>query len=597
MKIGRTAPGTRERRRKGPGGASAAGAAAGRHPTNRLYGNIQGLKPNQTKRIQHVYRRKIPPHQIVTPELSRYIGALSHETGRQIGVLVNRKGQIEYVVVGDARAIFLPEFGRLRAGERRFRGLRFIHTHLKNEPLTRDDLTDLSLLRLDLVAAIGLDADGLPLAARVAHLLPRPAGGNGRPLADADRAGAYRFLDPVHPSRLDIDFIDLIRNLEEEFARVHGPRAAAGRAEKAVLVKVRTGGTVAGAEAELAELRELAHASGVEVVDSFTQVRPRFDPKTLIGKGKLDDLTIRATQVGADLVIVDQNLTPAQGREMAAATGLRVIDRTQLILDIFGQRARSSDGKVQVELAHLKYMLPRLGQRDDALSRLTGGIGARGPGETRLEVDRRRIRDRIARLERDIRTLSRGRAQRRARRKRRDLPIISIVGYTNAGKSTLLNALTDSRTPVADRLFATLDPASKRLRFPREQEAIITDTVGFIRDLPKDLLAAFRATLEELSDADLLLHVADVSSPRFESQRDAVVRILEDLSLADIPRLLVLNKTDAADPIAVRHLAARHGAVPVSAIDAGTLPPLVGRIQGILWRERAASPAARAGRA
>ncbi len=372
---------------------------------------------------------------------------------------------------------------------------------------------------------------------------------------------------------------------------MQGPRAASGRRETAILAKVRTKGAAPEAEAELEELRELAQSSNVEVVDAFTQVRPRFDPKTLIGKGKLGELTIRATQLGADALIVDQNLTPAQSREMASATGLRVIDRTQLILDIFGRRARSRDGKMQVELANLRYMLPRLGLRDDALSRLAGGIGARGPGETRLEVDRRRIRDRISRLEREVRALSRGRAQRRARRNRRGLPIISIVGYTNAGKSTLLNALTNSKTPVADRLFATLDPASKRLRFPREQEAIITDTVGFIRDLPKDLIAAFKATLEELSEADLLLHVADVSSPRFEAQRDAVTRILEDLSLAQIPRLLVLNKLDRADSILVNHLAAAHEAVPVSALDRSTLPPLVTRIQGILWREKIAAQA------
>ncbi len=567
--------------------------------TNRLYGNIHGLKPNQVKRIQHVYRRRIPPHQIATPELARYLGELSRETGRQIGVLVNRKGQIEYVVVGDARAIFLPEFGRLRAGESRFRGLRFIHTHLKNEPLTRDDLTDLSLLRLDLVVAIGLDDEGMPLVSHAAHLLPRPAeeNGNGRPLSNADRAGAYRFLDPVHPSQLDLDFLDLIRNLEEEFARVHGARAATGRREKALLAKVRTNGSADEAEAQLEELRELTLSAGVDVVDAFTQARPRFDPRTLIGKGKLGELTIRATQLGAELLIVDQNLTPAQSREMAAATGLRVIDRTQLILDIFGQRAKSRDGKIQVELAHLKYMLPRLAQRDDALSRLTGGIGARGPGETRLEVDRRRTRDRIARLEREIKSLSRGRGQRRARRSRRGLPVISIVGYTNAGKSTLLNALTGSETPVEDRLFATLDPASKRLRFPREQEAIITDTVGFIRDLPKDLIAAFKATLEELAEADLLLHVADVSSPRFEAQREAVERILRDLSLDAIPRLLVLNKIDRADPLEVRGEVARFDAVPVSAIDLTTVAPLVERVQNVLWREASSTHAAEAIRA
>jgi GTP-binding protein HflX len=562
----------------GPGGL--------RRRATRLYGNTQGLKPSQMKRIQHVYRRKIPPRQVLTHELARTLAELSFETGRQIGVLVNRKGQIEHVVVGDARSIFLPEFKRLRAGESRFRGLRFIHTHLKNEPLTHDDLTDLSLLRLDLMVAIGLDGGGLALVAHVAHLLPRPAeeGHAGRSPNGTDRAGAYRFLKPTHPARLDVDFLDLIRSLEEEFARVQGPRAAAGGPEKAILVKVHTGGG-GDVRAPLEELRDLARSSGVRVVDTVTQARPRYDPKTLIGKGKLDDLTMRATQLGADLIIFDQNLTPAQAREIEAATDLKVIDRTQLILDIFAQRAQSRDGKVQVELAQLKYLLPRLAGRDDALSRLTGGIGARGPGETRLEVDRRRIRDRIARLEKEIRDLSRAREQRRARRKRRGLPVISIVGYTNAGKSTLLNALTNSRTVVGDFLFATLDPSSKRLRFPRDDEAIITDTVGFIRELPRDLVAAFKATLEELADADLLLHVADLSSPHLESQLEAVEKILEELHLEHIPRLLVLNKIDRVDALQAANQAARYGAVPISALDPQTLTALVERIEEALWKE------------
>ena len=254
-----------------------------RHPTNRLYGNTQGLKPNQLKRIQHIYRRKIPPHQVLTQELARTLGELSLETGRQIGVLVNRKGQIEYVVVGDARAIFLPDFKRLRAGESRFRGLRFLHTHLGSEPLTRDDLTDLSLLRLDLMVAIGLDAQGLPQTTQVAHLLPRPANGDGDPAAGAARESAYRFLDPVHPAQLDLDFLDLMRNLEEEFARAQGPRAAVGGPEKAILVKVRTNGSWEAARAELEELREQPRSSGNRGVDGVDKYRRSKDPRTRNG--------------------------------------------------------------------------------------------------------------------------------------------------------------------------------------------------------------------------------------------------------------------------------------------------------------------------
>jgi GTP-binding protein HflX len=298
------------------------------------------------------------------------------------------------------------------------------------------------------------------------------------------------------------------------------------------------------------------------------------------------------------MLIFDQELTPAQIRSISAMTELKVIDRSQLILDIFARRARTLDGKVQVELAQLKYLLPRLTGHGVQMSRLMGGIGGRGPGETKLEIDRRRIRDRIASLERELKELSSGREQRRQRRAKAGIPIISIVGYTNAGKSTLLNALTKSEVFTEDLLFATLDTSTRRLRFPREREVIITDTVGFIRSLPASLLGAFKATLEELRDADLLLHVVDAANPRFEAQIEQVQAILEDLELGGKQQLLVFNKSDLLanlkqkDILAflkARQVARTRGGIMVSARDSTTLAPLMDELQQRFWPAKAAS--------
>jgi len=472
--------------------------------------------------------------------------------------------------VGDTRQIVIPDLTGVRAASTRLKGLRLLHTHLKEEPLSRDDLTDLALLRLDLVAALTIDPGGLPGPMHMAHLIPE------------NPTGAYWLvLDPCRPSELSIDFTALIQALEGEFARTQKLRKVESR-DRAILIRVETDPS-AEAEASLDELKELARSSGVAVFDSVIQYRSRVDPKFLMGKGKLSDVVIGALQMGANLLIFDHELTPAQARSIADFTDMKVIDRTQLILDIFAQRALSRDGRIQVELAQLKYLLPRLVTKNTALSRLTGGIGGRGPGETKLEINRRRVYDRINHLEKELARIRRGRGERRARRKKEGLPVISIIGYTNAGKSTLLNALTASTVLAEDRLFATLDPKSSRLRFPRDRSAIITDTVGFIRDLPKELMAAFRATLEELHEADLLLHVVDASNPAFEDQMDAVETILEDLSLQAKPRITVFNKKDlCADRTALLNLCARHRAIPLTARDVTTFPPLLEKIERVI---------------
>lgn len=550
-----------------------------------VHGNTQGLKHNQLRRIEKLYSRRISPHQIVTPEFARQLTELSHETRRQIGVLIDRKGYVEYVVVGDARRIELPDLKRTRVAEGRFRGLRCVHTHLRGEELTQDDLTDLALLRLDLMVALDVDdRTGLPGLVRAAHLLPTTA-----EELDAEGAAApYAFLEPNIPSQLDVDFLALIESLEEEMTRNRRSARRAGARDRTILVGVPTG-PIDEAEESMAELNELATSADVVVLDQIIQRRQAIDPRTVLGRGKLDDLLVRALQLGADLIVFDRELQPAQVRSLSEATDLKVIDRSQLILDIFAQRAQSREGKIQVELAQLKYLLPRLiAGQDSAFSRLAGGIGGRGPGETKLETDRRRVRDRIHRLEKEIEAQRSRRQERRKERRRQELPVISIVGYTNAGKSTLLNRLTASSVHAEQRMFATLDPTSRRLRLPREQEVIINDTVGFIRDLPPDLLAAFRATLEEINDSDLLLHLVDAANPRWLQQLESVERILTELDYAQIPRLVVFNKADLVDRETLNanlRLASQNGArecTSISAMRPETLKPMLERAGAIL---------------
>ncbi len=332
-------------------------------------------------------------------------------------------------------------------------------------------------------------------------------------------------------------------------------------------------------EESLEELIQLADSCGVEIVGTAVHSKAAVDPRFVVGKGKLQEIVIDALHKGAGMLVFDTELSPAQVKAIGDFTELKVIDRSQLILDIFAQRAKSREGKIQVELAQLKYALPRLAEKDDALSRLTGGIGGRGPGETRLEVDRRRIHSRIVFLEKQIEQLARRRFLRRQLRNRRGVPVISIVGYTNAGKSTLLNNLTKSEILVEDKLFATLDPTSRRLRFPKDTEVIVTDTVGFLQDLPETLVAAFAATLDELADADLLVHVIDCSNPAFGTQMVAVEKLLEKLDLARIPTIRVFNKKDLVPSETADNLCTAYNGVAVSAIDPRTFPPLIKRME------------------
>lgn len=453
------------------------------------------------------------------------------------------------------------------------RGLRLIHTHLKNEPLNKDDLTDLSLLRLDIVAAVGI-RDGLPDMIFTAHLMPEGS------------LNATEISAPSNIYQFDMDFVSFINALEDEMERRRTFARDKDR-ERAMLISVSSRPRHE-QEDSIEELKDLAFSSGLIVLDTAIQRPKEINPRFLLGEGKLREIIINAMNKGVTMLILDQSLTPSQIKAISELTELKVIDRPQLILDIFSQRAHSRDGKVQVELAQLKYRLPRLTGRGTAMSRLMGGIGGRGPGEMKLEIDRRRVRDRITLLEKELKKLSEARRQRKQRRINTGIPIVSIIGYTNAGKSTLLNALTKSVTFVEDKMFATLDTASRRLRFPREREVIITDTVGFIRDLPDDLMTAFRSTLEELGDADLLIHLVDASNPRFEQHIASVEKILTSLNLNTKQQLLVFNKMDRLPADEAEFIRMRFNALAVSALDPSSLSPVLEAIETFIWNSKIA---------
>ncbi len=493
---------------------------------------------------------------------------MSRGISRQVGVLVNRKGVPVMVIVGEQDGIFIPELSRHRQADSRLSGLRLIHTHLDSSLLTQEDLMDMVFLRLDAVCVLTVAPDGAPRTCQIAHVLP--------PNAD-------ELPYMVHPAMIwddvEFDFDASAKALEDELARTGQTVAASAREGAAILVSVGSQPKSV-QERSLAELAELSDTAGLEVVGTVVQRVTQVNPKLILGRGKLAELEVLALQKNAATLVFDLELTPTQQRNLSELTERKVLDRTQLILDIFAQHAQTREGKLQVEMAQLKYMMPRLVGQNRAMSRLAGGIGGRGPGETRLEMDRRKIRDRIAQIKGELGNVRKHRKATRSRRDKAGLPIVSLVGYTNAGKSTLLNTLTQSEVLAANKLFATLDPTSRRLRFPEDQEVILTDTVGFIRHLPADLREAFMATLEELESADLLIHVADASHPEMEAQLDAVESILRDLSIDEIPRILALNKVDQLteeQQDTLRYL--YPDAVFISALNRPSLAPLVERIQ------------------
>ncbi len=528
------------------------------------------MKALSLRKLERLSKRKNRSDALISPELARSLAEISSDIKRQVGLLIDRRGHVRVTIVGDARSLFLPDLSAYRQARDRLSGLRLIHTHLHPDGLDDDDLTDLALLRLDMVAALEINAEGLPRRIHAAHLLP-----------DNEDERPWELLPPQDVHQLPEDFPEMIQSLEREFARTRRGRKTAPGHERAILVHVSDSNRTR-IDESVSEMRELAQSAGIDVVHTDVQ-RRRVDPKYVVGKGKLQKLVIKAMQLGAEAIVFDLNVSPAQVKNLANMTDLKILDRTQVILDIFAQRAETREGKIQVELAQLRYLLPLLSAKHTAMSRLTGGIGGRGPGETKLEIDRRRAQERVAQLKREVQKLGKRRRLRRKKRTDKRVPTVSIVGYTNAGKSTLLNNLTGSAVAAEDKLFATLNPVSRRLRFPRERELIITDTVGFIRKLPPELMDAFHTTFEEIEPANLLLIVLDASSREVDEHFAAVREILVELELDRKPSLVVLNKSDLCNRETLDALAQEYRGIPVSALDRNTFGPLLEEMEQMLW--------------
>ena len=547
---------------------------------HKVSGNTRSMNAAALKRIERLYRRQIAADQLVPLEFGRELYELSCECGRRIGVLVSREGEIEEVFVGSKDILYLPDLGRYRLAEGRLRRLRLIFGDLSrgHEPhLPNDIITDLERLRLDAVTAVKNCGNRTTLA--YAYLVP----GSSTQAFVAHRESVQDL------GRTPVDFSELIGRIEDSLAGVAAPRRTPGLTP-AVLVGVYPKGATAANES-MQELAELARTAGMQILDSIIQRRDA-DPRTLVGTGKLQEIVLRCLQLDAEMLVFDGELKPAQWRALVNASELKILDRSMVILDIFAQRASSSEGRLQVELAQLKYNLPRLVEKDAGLSRLSGGIGGRGPGETKLEIGRRRIRDRITMLEKQINQLSDQRERRRERRAEGGLPQIAILGYTNVGKSTLFNALTSSTVLVENKLFATLDPTTRKLDLGADANAgrlsaIIADTVGFIRDLPIELKNAFRATLEELYTADLLVEVLDASDPYIATRHRAVEVVLKEMKLSDSKRIIVLNKIDRCDSNTLNQLMLEYDAVAISAKDRSGLDILRQKLRDALWSEQA----------
>jgi GTP-binding protein HflX len=554
--------------------------------TDVVHGDTSSLKSSQAKALVRLAERRVPADRLISPTLARELLELSHELNRRIGLFIDRRGRIGRVILGSAHSLELPEFERVRGVDGRLRGVRLVSTHLVAEGLDREELADLAKLRLDLVASVHDGPGGMQVD--MATLSPgRP--GRGFELRTFARAPLALFApDTVNHPRPDLptDLTAFLRDLEAQLVTATEAAKAEGQGVRAMVLQVHTDAMnrQGGVEARQAELHELCRTAGVHLVDLIVQRRKFPDPRTFLGSGKLREVLVQALEQDVELLICDPELSASQAREISEQTDLQVIDRTMLILDIFAQHASSSDGKLQVELAQLRYRLPRMAGKGTMMSRLAGGIGGRGPGETKLEVDRRRAKDRINELEHRLEQMSRQRDQRRAARRKSEVPVVAIVGYTNAGKSTLLNTVTNSDVRAEDKLFATLDPTVRRVRFPRDREVVLLDTVGFIRDLPPALRQAFSATLEEIADADLLLHIVDATDPDAAQQIATVEAILAELGAENVDRFMVFNKCDRLPPDQqLEPEALPSGHFQISALDRRSTRRLMDAIEQHLW--------------
>lgn len=505
-----------------------------------IKGNIKGIRDSVIAELQKLYDMQSP--QLVSQELAVKLADITEYINREISVYITRSGQIIEIAVGDNATVELPSFsGRRGAG--RLSGIRCIHTHPGGNPyLSGVDISALKNNKYDAMVAIGVVSPDFTKSELTFGLI---TGIDSNENYTAECYGPYSIEDAEN-----INFINTVSTIERILDKQTGTASLQVMSERAILIGMEWGrnDSLWTVDDSLEELKQLADTAGATVIKKFIQKRPKPDPAFFIGRGKVQELALYAQQENIDLCIFDDELSPAQQRNIESVMGIRILDRTALILDIFAQRARTNEGKLQVELAQLQYTLPRIMGKGLMLSRLGGGIGTRGPGETKLEVDRRRIRDRIAFIKDQIEKVKAVRSLHRSKRKKNNVFEVSLVGYTNAGKSTLLNTLTNSDIYAKDQLFATLDPTTRQLTLPNKQEIIITDTVGFIQRLPHQLIAAFRSTLEVVTEADLLVHVIDVSHELYKEQAAAVHEVLKEIGAETKPVITVYNKIDKLPP-------------------------------------------------
>lgn len=518
--------------------------------------SAKGLKKSEIKQLNRLLQQRIPKDKIITIDFADTVAELSHNTGYPLSIVVNRRGQVVNITVGQPSEVNVPELRGVRVGPGRLCGHRIINTHISNSPMkdgeslariTKENLQCLARNRLDLLAQIEVNPSGSFSRARGEHTKFADAVNIAHLMPGRDSEGKLWKILPASTVRRaqDDNFETLIDSLEDEFRKLAPGLPVAEGEERAILVSLIQNGVDAWEiEDELDELAQLARTAGATICERLTQTRQMPDPKYYLGAGKIQELALMVQEYGANLVIFDQELSPNQQKTIEQAVSVKVVDRTELILDIFAQRAQTREGKLQVELAQLKYLYPRLVGKGLSLSRLGGGIATRGPGETKLEIDRRRIRERINFLENECERIKIHRDTQRRHRNDVNFPVVALTGYTNAGKSTLLNALTKSDAFVEDKLFATLDPTTRRANLPDHSSVLFVDTVGFIKKLPTSLIAAFRSTLEEVTVADILLHVVDASHPNVMDQMASVYDVLSELGAIDRPMITVLNKAE-----------------------------------------------------
>ena len=519
-----------------------------------IHGNTEGIRKSVLDELTTLYDVQLEPGQFMPQDLLQSLCGYSASMNREIAVYITRFGEIADVLIGRADSIDLPDL-RLRRGERRLSMVRCVHTHPRaTGELSDVDVSALLSMRFDAMCAVGVSGDGRPTSVQCAFL-------------DAEREGEVRRTELISARRLPQEaWLSEIERTDAAY-RAAAPATQTGR-ERAVLVGIES-------EESLDELEELARTAGAETVLRVLQKRPKPDPVFCVGRGKAEELSLRCQAVQADLVIFDEELSGVMQKNLEEVLRLKVVDRTALILDIFAARASTREGKLQVEMAQLKYRSQRLLGQGLVLSRLAGGIGTRGPGESKLEVNRRRIRERLTDLERELEQIERQRGLRRQSREKNGVPIIALVGYTNAGKSTLFNRLTGAGVYVENQLFATLDSVSRPIELPHGGKALLVDTVGFIRKLPHELVKAFRATLEEARLADVLVLVLDGADAQMESRRRTVEEVLDSLGATEAPRVEAVNKCDQIAPEAQ----ALPGALYISASTGRNVEELLRRVE------------------